>query len=360
MNKEGLFAHFSGATAKRYESLIEAFGTMDQAWMENKHALKRIGWKDELIHAFFLFKQSVDESKIEFDLHKKNIELIPYSSAKYPNQLKDLYDPPICLFVRGNIPDLQVSSVVVGPRRCSSYAKSILPNFIDTLAQYQIPVVSGLAYGIDALAHSRCIEQSGTTVAVLPGGVDQQSVQPKQHQRLAQSIIDSGGALVSEFPPGAEVFAHSFPKRNRIVAALSPLTLVVEAGKKSGSLITAQVAVDLHRDVAAIPQDIRSKNSAGVHRLIQQGAHLVHSPKDILNLLGVTPSKCEKSQKKLPPTDAKQHAIYELIPQHRSIHIDELRREYAGNKAEVTMLVSMLEMGGYITHQGVMCYVRKY
>ncbi len=210
--------------------------------------------------------------------------IISYESADYPDVLKQLSQPPLVLFVTGNIKVLASPQIaIVGSRYASLQGKETTRRFSRELVQQGVTVTSGLAVGIDGVAHNEAIAASGLTLAVTATGPD--LVYPKRHQSLAQSIVDAGGAVITEFFPQTAPLSWHFPKRNRIIAALSMGTLVIEAKIKSGTLITAKLAADLGKDVFAVPGNILQPQSEGCHWLIQQGASLVTCVDDILSAL---------------------------------------------------------------------------
>ena len=205
---------------------------------------------------------------------------------EYPPLLQEIHDPPEQLYVWGKIPEMPMLAVV-GTRKASPYGKQITPRLVQDLASAGLCVVSGLAYGIDALAHEAALDAEAKTVAVLGSGLDRTSLYPREHWRLAEKIVAAGGAVVSEYPEGTQPLAHHFPARNRIVAGMSLGVLVIEAPEKSGALITADLALRENRDVFCVPGSIASQNSVGPNRLIQLGAKLVMGAEDVLEELGI-------------------------------------------------------------------------
>ncbi len=213
---------------------------------------------------------------------KLQCTLLSYDNEFYPNQLKEIYDPPLVLFVLGNIHLLSSFQIaVVGSRSATVNGKNNTKYFSQALVEHNIVVTSGLAIGIDGYAHRVTLDAGGKTIAVVATGLD--IIYPSRHKTLAHDILDSGGALVSEFPPGTLAKPGHFPKRNRIISALSKGTLVVEAELKSGSLITARMALEQNREVFAIPGNINVSSYKGCHYLIKQGAKLIDDIADIIN-----------------------------------------------------------------------------
>lgn len=215
------------------------------------------------------------------------IEKISINEKKYPQQLKNIYDPPQCLYVLGNKNILNQKGIaIVGSRKCTNYGKEMAIKISEELSKNKINIISGLAIGIDSYAHFGNIKiqnnknEYGKTIAVLGSGIDQ--IYPKQNVELARKIIQTGGCIISEYPIGTMPKKEHFPQRNRIISGLSIGVIIVEAQQKSGALITADFAVEQGRDVFAIPGDINKKESMGSNQLIKDGAKMVTSVVDIL------------------------------------------------------------------------------
>lgn len=218
-----------------------------------------------------------------------SIRVMPANHPDLGARLKRLSDPPKQLFINGQYDPSWPSVAIVGSRKHSSYGLQVAQALAGNLARAGLCIVSGLALGIDSLAHAAALKAGGKTLAVMPGGVD--IVYPASHRQLAADILAGGGALVSEYPAGTLAAKHHFVARNRIVAALSDAVLVVEAAAKSGTLITAEFALDMGIPVMAVPGPITSPNSVGTNRLIDTGAKLVASTQDVLDELGIVETK---------------------------------------------------------------------
>ncbi len=211
------------------------------------------------------------------------IEEISIDSEDYPKQLKEIYDPPLKLYVLGNKQLLKEKGIaIVGSRKATEYGKNVAQQISKQLSEAGINIISGLALGIDSYAHLGTLQKEniGKTIAVLGSGLDK--IYPKENIELARRIIKSGGCIVSEYPIGTSASKLNFPQRNRIISGLSKGVLVVEAGEKSGSLITADFALEQGREVFAVPGDINKENSKGTNDLIKQGAKIVTSYIDIM------------------------------------------------------------------------------
>lgn len=213
---------------------------------------------------------------------ENQIITISIESNNYPEKLKKIYDPPKVLYVLGNEQILNNDSIaIVGCRKATEYGKKAAIYFASNLAKQDITIISGLAKGIDSYAHIGALQAKGKTIAVIGSGLD--IIYPTENQKLAQEIIKSGGAIISEYPLGTKPEKEHFPARNRIISGLSDSVLVVEAKEKSGSLITADFAMEQGKDVFVVPGNINSLNSVGTNNLIKDGAALVNNYNDILN-----------------------------------------------------------------------------
>lgn len=215
------------------------------------------------------------------------IEEISIKNNKYPNQLKNIYDPPAKLYVLGNRSILnQRNFAIVGSRKATQYGKKVAMQISKELAENGLNVVSGLAIGIDSYAHLGCLQvkDAGKTIAVLGSGLD--VIYPKENRKLAEQIINSGGCIISEYPIGSKIEKNNFPQRNRIISGLSEGILVVEASQKSGALITAEFGAEQGKEVFAVPGDINKEQSEGCNLLIKDGANVVTSSQDIIDIIG--------------------------------------------------------------------------
>lgn len=226
-------------------------------------------------------KQQIDPAGEWQILKKQNVSFPVLAEKSYPALLKEIPYPPLALYMRGAMPIIP-GIAVVGTRRASAYGKSVAEKLVRELVKYHFAIVSGLASGIDTIAHQTALSHGGKTVAVLGSGWE--NVYPDENKKLAQAIMRHG-AVITEYPRNSPPLRSYFPWRNRIISGLSLATIVIEAPEKSGALITARFALEQNREVLAVPGSIWSKNSAGTHRLIQQGAKLVTKIEDILEEL---------------------------------------------------------------------------
>ncbi|MBD3311636.1 MAG: DNA-protecting protein DprA [Candidatus Magasanikbacteria bacterium] len=357
MEKEILFSYFPKNTVRRYRQLMSEFKNLDNAWQAEFDDLKRLNWSDNLIHEFLLWKDELDENKIFDTLRKEKIKCLTISNDKYPKLLKEIYDPPFCLFVRGEFKAFKLPIAIVGTRKNTNYGKNITKKLASTLTQAGCEIISGLAYGIDAVSHDTCINKSGYTIAVLGGGIDKQHVHPAGNKILGEKIIQNGGCLISEYPPGTLPTKFTFPKRNRIIAGLSKAVIIIEAPKKSGALITAQSALDNNRDIYAIPQNIDSHTSSGVNKLIKSGAGIITEANDILEYLNLpNEDNCDNNNRTIKPDNLEEEKILDAFDNDLILHIDDIIKKTAMESSLVSSTISIMELKGAVKNIGNMKY----
>lgn len=274
-----------GIGARTYKALLERFGSSEAILHASKKELEAVqGLGPKLSSAIIEMSRNIDiESEINL-AENKGIQIIPYTSDKYPKHLKTIYDPPLVLYIKGDILNTDVLAIaIVGARRCSYYGLTQAKRFGRLLAQKGLCIVSGMARGIDAAAHQGAINSDGRTIAVLGCGLG--NIYPRENVELAEQIVQNG-AVISEFPMNTPPDSRNFPPRNRLISGLSLGVLVVESSLNSGSLITAKWALEQGKEVFAIPGNIDNVCSRGTHKLIKEGAKLVEDIADIIQELG--------------------------------------------------------------------------
>ncbi|TSC83982.1 MAG: Uncharacterized protein G01um101413_785 [Parcubacteria group bacterium Gr01-1014_13] len=289
MDYHAALAHFPKITYNRYQKLAAYFSDLKNVWEAKINDLIKAGLEEKVASEFLAWREKNSLEKIMERLNKENITTISINNPAYPKLLKEINDPPFTLFIRGKLPNTNLPTLgVVGTRKFTAYGKSTCQEIVGPLVNKGIVIVSGLALGIDGIAHQIAVGNNGITIAVLGGGVDKRTVAPASHRDLAEKIIATGGAVISEYPPGFTPTVYSFPARNRIIAGLSLGTLVIEAAEKSGALITARCALDYNRDVFAVPHALNSPTGIGPNNLIKMGAKVVTQASDIIESLSLT------------------------------------------------------------------------
>jgi len=273
--------HFPKFGPVRMEKIKRYFPLWENGFRAPARELTRAGIEENIAEEFAAARSGINPDAIMEKLQKENIKTAVIDGELYPEPLKEIYGPPVLIYYRGQLPEREAFNLaVVGSRNYSSYGRMAVERIVDDLAKNGLTIVSGLALGIDALAHNAALKAGGRTMAVLGSGLDKQSIYPSSNRYLADKIIGYGGAVISEFPVGSPPLKHHFPQRNRVISGLSLGTLIIEASEKSGSLITARFALEQNREVFAVPGSIYSPNSDGANGLIKQGARAVTGADD--------------------------------------------------------------------------------
>jgi DNA processing protein len=290
------------------------------------------------------YSENMPDAEIEWEnLEQREIQLIFLDEPEYPELLRQIPDAPLALYLRGELPTATAAPTltIVGTRRATPDGKTIAHNFARELAAASFTIVSGLAFGIDAAAHEGCLETGGTTVAVLARGVDK--FYPREHENLGWRILENGGAIISEYPPGEPPYPDRFIERNRIISGLSRGTLVIECPERSGSLATANLAVEQNRDVFVVPGPITHPNFFESHTLIRQGATLVTKPEHILEAYGF--GKKEKFARALrDASDEEKQVLIALHGSKRALDVDKIIKLTKLEPRVVNQTISFLVM----------------
>jgi len=331
----------------RFALLVERFGSTKKAYTASRKELQEV-LGDGLIDKFIEFRDEFDAQKKLKECDEKNIAVISQEDKRYPPQFGQIPDPPICLYVKGPIEMFDFSNDsffgIVGTRTPTSYGVHIAKTFSRELTACGLVIVSGLALGIDAVAHRACLEEKGKTIAFLGCGVD--IPYPHSNKPLYQTIIESGGLVVSEFPPGMTVLRGLFIARNRLVSGLSKGVLVVEGAKDSGALITARYAAEQGKEVFAPPAPITSEMSAAPNILLKEGAKLVTSVEDILREL--TMQYVPRNYREIEmDADSNEKQIFIRLKQEPKL-ADELSIELQEPIGIILQTLSSLEIQGVV------------
>ncbi len=340
----------------RIQLLLQRFGSLQDAWHASAGSLSDAGLDKRAATAISTVRAKLDPDTEMERLKRMGVHVLTWEDADYPSRLKQIYDLPPVLFVKGTLlPEDERSIAVVGTRRATAYGREVVTQLCTDLSRSGVTIVSGLARGIDAIAHRSALEAGGRTIAVLGNGVD--ITYPPEHAALAAQIAQNG-ALVSEHPLGTRPEASNFPRRNRIMSGMTLGTLVIEAPVGSGAIWTVRHALEQDREVFCVPGSIFSPNSRATNLLIQDGAKLVMDYKDVLEELNLAGTG---EQLPLPalftPSDDTQATLLGFIT-YDPVHIDEVGRLSGLPMATVSGTLAMMELGGLVKQVGAMNYIR--
>lgn len=268
----------------------------------------------------------------------------------FPELLKEINDPPKKLRLRGELPkEGNKLLAIVGTRKYSGYGREMCESIIAGLAGYPVTIISGLALGIDSIAHRAALKSGLQTIAIPGSGISDSSIHPRAHVELAREIIENGGGLISEYPDEMKATLWSFPKRNRIMAGMCHATIVIEATMKSGTLITSRLATEYNREVGCIPGPINSPSSDGPHMLIRLGAALIRDSKDVLELLGLKSRDEDKTLFDMNDLTNEEKVFIEILKSPASR--DELIRKSKFDTSKANAVLSLLEIKGLISEE---------
>ncbi|MFA5061544.1 MAG: DNA-processing protein DprA [Patescibacteria group bacterium] len=357
MRYHAVLAHFTKITYGRYKKLAAHFSDLKNLWEAGLAELVKAGLEENIAREFLLWRSQNPAEQILERLEKENIRTVSITEPDYPALLKEIYDPPHTLFVRGILPKNGPALAVVGTRKLTGYGRQACEELVKPLAKSGLIIVSGLALGIDGVAHQTALDNNGITLAVLGSGIDKQHIYPAAHKQLAEKIISQGGAVISEYPPGFLPSQYSFPARNRIIAGLCLGTLVIEAPESSGALITARHALDYNREVFAVPHPINSLTGAGPNNLIKLGARLITAAQDIadaLNLKIMADTAIDGHDASLSADENKILAVLSGEPKH----IDNIIKETNLPSQTITANLTLLEVKSKVRNLGGMNYVK--
>jgi len=350
------FNRIPGLGTARFRLLERYFPDLETAWRAGPTELTSAGLDRRTLSSILKHRPGISPQRELDDLGKTNVRALIWNDPGYPARLKEIYDPPPVLYVRGDLlPEDERSVAIVGTRRATVYGREVASAIAGDLARNGVTIVSGLARGVDGVAHRAALDAGTRTVAVLASGVD--IIYPREHVSLAEEIANHG-ALVSEYPLGIRPDASNFPRRNRIMSGMTLGTLVVEAGESSGALWTVRHALEQNREVFCVPGSIFSPASRGTNLLIQEGAKLVMDYKDVLEELNLT---TVAHQIELPVVASAGNETESSVLDHIShdpIHIDDLCRRTGLPIAQVSSSLAMLEISGRVKQVGGMHYIR--
>ena len=354
----------AGLGHKRFETLLAHFGSLQKAWHASADQIAKSGLDERSINKIVALRNKAEPDQFVQNLQKLKMKAICRNSPEFPPLLKEIYDPPNVLYHSGTIDFDGLHAVaIVGTRLPTAYGKRIATRLAGDLASAGLTIVSGLARGVDSIAHEAALKSNGNTVAVLGGALNK--LYPADHSPLARRIVQSGGGVLTEFPPDVRALKQHFPRRNRIISGLVAGVIVIEGKHDSGSLITAQHGLEQGRDVFAIPGNITDDKSGGPNELIKDArAKLITSADDVLdemNLRALTkPIKPKPATAKIELDDnysaVEKQILTTLAKAGRPIHVDELSRMVKKPVSEVNTSIVMLELGDKVKRVAAMTF----
>jgi DNA processing protein len=357
MNEKLFWVGFNlvkGIGSVRLRALKEHFGVLEKAWEASPSQLLETGLSPRIVENFIQIRSGINLEKYYEKIQSMGILAITCQDDDYPSRLKEIDQPPPVIFVRGKLIEDDFWSVaIVGTRRVTAYGRQVTDELAAFLANNGVTIISGLARGVDAIAHQAALRAGGRTIAVFGSGVDR--IYPPEHGKLSEQIIEHG-ALLSDYAPGTPPESSNFPPRNRIISGLSMAVVVIEAAETSGALITAGFAADQGREVFAVPGNILAPQSMGTNRLIQQGAHSLLSGRDLLEILNLTQVNEQKVVRHSIPTDPTEARLLDILGRE-PLHVDEIQAQTGLPVESVSAALVMMELKGMVQQVGGMSYI---
>ncbi len=348
------FNLIKGIGAVRMQALIQHFGDLELAWKAAPADLARAGLGLKVIERIVQARGQIDLEKVWKKIESQNNHILTWEDEAYPQRLKEIDQPPPVLYLRGDyLPDDLFAVAIVGTRRVTPYGRQITEELSSFLVANGITVISGLARGIDAIAHQTALKAGGRTIGVLGSGVDK--IYPPEHRTLAEKMMERG-AIISDYAPGTPPDASNFPPRNRIISGLSLAVVVVEAGETSGALITAEFAAEQGREVFAVPGSILAPQSKGTNKLIQNGALSLLSVNDLMQALDLNRIGEQKTARKIIPSDETEARLMSVLGDE-PLHVDEIRNQAELPIEKVSATLALMELKGMVRQVGGMNYV---
>ncbi|MBI4186695.1 MAG: DNA-protecting protein DprA [Chloroflexi bacterium] len=348
------FSFIPGIGRVKLGQLESHFGNLSEAWQAATADLRHAGLDNNSAQAVTTWRPRISlEAEME-KMERCGVKALTWHDQDYPSRLKEIYDYPPVIYVRGSLlPEDEWCLAVVGTRRATVYGRQVAEEIVADLARSKITIASGLARGIDSVAHRAALDAGGRSIAVFACGLD--IVYPGENADLARQIIQRG-ALVSEYPLGTKPKAENFPRRNRILSGLSLGVLIIEAGDTSGAMITARLALEQNREVFAVPGSILSPASRGTNLLIQEGAKLVRDYADILEELNLTAVAHQIEMKEIIPSSDTEALLLKQLSAEPT-HIDEVCRSTGLPAPTISSTLAMMELKGLVKQVGAMNYV---
>ena len=348
------FNKVRGIGAVRTAKLLAYFGSLSDAWNASSAELLQAGLGKKIAADFLQIRDTIDPESEYKQILDSNIQVVTSEEKEYPKRLKSIEQPPPVLYIRGLLEERDEFAVaIVGTRQNTSYGRQVTSDLSAYLVRNGITVISGLARGIDSIAHTSALNADGRTLAVLGCGVD--VVYPPEHRKLYNNIQQSG-ALISDYFPGTQPEGINFPPRNRIISGLSLAVVVIEAGEKSGALITGEFAASQGREVFAVPGPIYAPKSKGTNRLIRDGALPLNDFEEILAAINLEQIEEYRYAKKVIPQSNIEVLLIETL-KNEPRHINDIKAETGLSMEKISASLVMMELRGLVKQTGNMTYI---
>lgn len=348
------FNLIKGIGAVRMQGLVAYFGDLESAWKADPAELTEAGLGAKLVEKVIGARTQVDLEQVWAKIEAQGIKILTWADENYPSRLREIDQPPPVLYIRGEYLDDDLFAVaLVGTRKVTPYGRQVTEEIASFLAANGISVISGLARGVDAIAHQTALKAGGRTIAILGSGVDK--IYPPEHRGLAEQMMGRG-AIISDYAVGTPPDASNFPPRNRIISGLSLAVVVIEAAETSGALITAEFAAEQGREVFAVPGSIYAPQSKGTNRLIQKGAQPLLTPADLMQALDLTRMDSQKTARKILPTDETEARLLNVLSSE-PLHVDDIRSRADLPIEKVSAALVLMELKGMVKQVGGMNYV---
>ena len=349
------FNRIGGVGSARFKILLDAFGDLESAWKATAAELGNAGLGRKTVQSILANREAIEPARELDRVSEMGFSVLTINDPRYPARLREIDLPPPLLYQHGSLGEYdRLAAAIVGTRRATQYGKSVAREMAYVLAGCGVTIVSGLARGIDGIAHQAALDAGGRTVAVLGSGLD--IIYPPEHRALANEIA-SQGAVVSDYSLGTKPDGRNFPPRNRIISGLSLGVIVIEAGKSSGALITADFSADQGREVFAVPGDIYKPSSKGTNRLIKSGAHPLTKPEEVLEILNLDLVSRQDSAAAQLPEDEVEKIVFQALSK-QPVHIDDLQARCSLSVSSINAALAMLELKGRVKQVGGMNFVR--
>jgi len=345
------FGALPNIKGEHWRKLLRYFPDLESAWSARAGDFLSAGLSEKWINSFLEFRAQTEPANVLDLLQKHKIDIISFDDATYPKLLKEISNPPYVIYLRGALLPTDENAIgIVGSRKGTDYGHRVTFEIAKGLGVAGVTVVSGLALGLDTEAHRGALAGGGRTIAVLANGLD--SFFPRSNQQLAKQILENG-CIISEQPIGMPPLRQNFPARNRIISGISQGLLVTEAGENSGTLHTASFAIEQNRQLYAVPGPIYNPLAKGPNNLLKQGAKAVTCTQDILEDFGI-----EENAREILPQGEDEEMIFEIL-KVENLHIDDIARRAERDSADISKILTLMEIKGKVMHLGGMVYSLK-